>query len=278
MKRLKVGTFKVELNGLKLGERFLKIIFDNALKIHVDEIYLTIFKNHVEEEMLISLITDYGFKYHGTKTTSSGVEDVYTRPGKPEITTSFPKLSFPYMSKRANKYIVSIYPEYHTTLLPDSILNTESEMDFIENEPFRNAISKVYISRSFERNLQSGDIIVFYRTGGYYKSVVTTLGIVEQIHTKIDDFKHFARLCRKRSVFSDDALKAEWNYKPSSRPFVVNFLYAYSFPHRVNMKRLIELGVIKDIGSAPRGFERLTDEQFSAIIKETGTNENIIVD
>lgn len=31
-KRLKVGTFKVINNGFRLGERFLKIIFDNALK------------------------------------------------------------------------------------------------------------------------------------------------------------------------------------------------------------------------------------------------------
>jgi hypothetical protein len=31
-KRLKIGTFRVELMGFKLGERFLKIIFDNAIK------------------------------------------------------------------------------------------------------------------------------------------------------------------------------------------------------------------------------------------------------
>lgn len=30
-KRLKVGTFKVEATGFRLGERFLKIIFDNAI-------------------------------------------------------------------------------------------------------------------------------------------------------------------------------------------------------------------------------------------------------
>lgn len=32
-KRLKIGTFKVISNGFRLGERFIKIIFDNALKI-----------------------------------------------------------------------------------------------------------------------------------------------------------------------------------------------------------------------------------------------------
>ncbi len=44
------------------------------------------------------------------------------------------------------------------------------------------------------------------------------------------------------------------------------------------MKRLIELGVIRDIESAPRGFEILTRDQFDIIISETDSNESIIVD
>ena len=39
-KRLKVGTFKVEASGFRLGERFIKIIFDNAIERKVDEIYV----------------------------------------------------------------------------------------------------------------------------------------------------------------------------------------------------------------------------------------------
>lgn len=276
-KRLKIGTFKVELNGFKLGERFLKIIFDNSINLKVEEIYLTIFQKSMEHQMLILLLTDYGFRYHGFKTTDSGEEAVYVRDCNPTISRDAPKLSYPYMSMSAGKYIVPIYPQYHTSLFPDSILNTESSQDFIENEPFRNAISKVYISRSINRNLKPGDIIVFYRTGGYYKSVITTIGIVESVHTKINDFKHFSNICRKRTVFSDDELKTHWDYNTRNRPFVVNFLYTYSFPHRVNMKRLIELGVIMDVESAPRGFEKLTDEQFNTIMKETESNENIIV-
>ena len=50
-KRLKIGTFKVISNGHKLGERFLKIIFDNALRQKVDEIYVTIFKESEEKNV-----------------------------------------------------------------------------------------------------------------------------------------------------------------------------------------------------------------------------------
>ena len=49
-RRLKIGTFKVTSTGYKLGERFLKIIFDNALNYGVDEIYVTIFDKRDEQE------------------------------------------------------------------------------------------------------------------------------------------------------------------------------------------------------------------------------------
>ena len=38
-KRLKVGTFKIDQPNLRLGERFIKIIIDNAIKGNVDEVF-----------------------------------------------------------------------------------------------------------------------------------------------------------------------------------------------------------------------------------------------
>lgn len=278
-KRLKIGSLKVQLNGLKLGERFFKIIFDNALHFSVDEIYVTIFPKRVEQTRLINMLTDFGFRYHGIKESSSGKEDVYVRDFSRRVSLESPKTTYPFMSVHARKFIVPIYPEYHTTLFPDSILRTESPLDFVENEPFRNAISKVYVSRSLNRDLKTGDIIIFYRTGGYYQSVVTTLGIVEDVHTSIKNLRHFVNLCRKRSVFSDEELKRQWDVtSPTNRPFIANFLYSYSFPKRINLKRLIELGVISDVSSAPRGFEEISDKSFEKIIKETGSDGTIIVD
>src|ERR1051326_6364097 len=64
-RRLKIGTFKVEMNGYKLGERFLKIIFDNALRQQVGEIYVTIFSRTAEQLRLVRLLQDFGFTEHG---------------------------------------------------------------------------------------------------------------------------------------------------------------------------------------------------------------------
>ena len=180
----------------------------------------------------------------------------------PAFNVAAPALTFPYVSMSTQCHIVPIYPSYHTSLLPDSILRTESPSNFVEQFPHRNAIRKVYICQSINRDLKRGDPIVFYRTGGYYAGVATTVGIVETMTTAIRDAAHFISLCRKRSVFTDKELVEYWDYKKYSRPFIVEFLYAYSFTKRPNMKELIEHGVIRDVNSAPRGFEPLTKEQF----------------
>jgi hypothetical protein len=280
-KRLKIGTFKVTNNGYKIGERFLKIIFDNAFKQRVDEIYVTIFDKRPDQKRLIALLEDWGFKYHGTKTTTNGTENVYVKEfsrDKIEINRENPKITFPYLSRESDVYIVPIYPEYHTELFPDSILRTESPKDFVENEPHRNALSKVYISRSLEKDLKSGDLIVFYRTGipgnAIHTGVATTVGVVESVVSNIPDEATFITLCRKRSVFSDEELKKQWNYNPDNkpthlirRPFIVNFLYSYSFLKRPNLKWLNENRIIPDIKDMPRGFRKISREDFNKIIK-----------
>jgi hypothetical protein len=277
-RRLKIGTFKVELNGYKLGERFLKIVFDNAIVQRVDEIYVTIFPRTIEQQRLIKILEDFGFEGHGTKTNAYGMEAVYARDMSPSFNTGDPKLTFPYISMSSRAFIVPIYPQYHTSLLPDSILRTESPSSFIEQEPHRNAIRKVYVSRSVFRDLHRGDTIAFYRTGGYYAGVVTTIGIVDGIYQQIRDETHFISLCRKRSVFTDKELSGQWNYRPGLRPFIVGFLYAYSLPKRPILKELIENGIVRDIESVPRGFERITPEQFSKILGLSKADMRVIVD
>jgi predicted nucleic acid-binding protein len=275
-RRLKIGTFKVVQNGFKIGERFLKIIFDNALRFGVGEIYVTIFNRTLEQKRLIGLLQEWGFKYHGLKESGTGQEQVFIRDFHPAVDKANPKLTFPYVDADANVYFVPIYPDYHTNLLPDSILNNESKADYVEHEPHRNAISKVYISRSFERGMKPGDLIVFYRTGGYYAGVVTTIGVVENVVLGIADEKKFIDLCRKRSVFDDVELAKHWNYK-RNKPFIVNFLSVYSFPKRPNLAKLIELGVIADTHSVPQGFAKISKDDLERILTASMSDRKFLV-
>lgn len=281
-RRLKIGSFKVTLNGYRLGERFLKIAFDNALRLKVDDIYVTIFDKRIEQQRLINLLEEYGFNRHGFKRVPGGSELVYVRRLDRQANRLKPKLTYPFYSTEGRVFVVPIYPSYHTELLPDSILRTESPADFVENEPHRNAISKVYISRSIERDLRSGDVILFYRTKdrypAYHNSVVTTVGVVESVIDGIATEADFIRLCRERSVFTDAELSRHWNHSTRSRPFIVNFLYAYSFPKRINLESLIKMGVIPSIDDAPRGFTQISVKNLKDILKESQADESLAVD
>ena len=277
-KRLKIGTFKVTSTGLKLGERFLKVIFDNALINHVDEIYVTIFDKREEQKRLVNLLEEWGFLYWGTKTTKNGIENVYVRDFSKK-TTDNPRECYPYINRNSRVFLNPIWPDYHTELFPDSYLNNESPMDYIENQPHRNAIKKIYISRSFRSDLVSGDIILFYRTGGYHQSVISTIGVVENVITNIKSEEEFIRLCRKRSIFTDEELKEWWNYNPRNRPFIVNFLYTDTFPMpKVNLKKLIDMKIIASVDDAPRGFVQIKNDKFEEFLKEARANESYFVD
>ena len=271
-KRLKVGTFKVINNGFRLGERFLKIIFDNALKNRVEEIYVTVFDKRDEQRRLIGLLEQWGFRYWGMK----GGEMVYVRDFHPHMNMDNLRSTYPYINANQNAYIVPIYPDYHTELLPDSILNTESPQDFIEDSPHRNSIGKIYVSRAMPPYPQKGDLLIFYRTGGYYKSVITTIGIVEELKQDFQNEEEFIKYCRRGSVFPEKELLDMWKWN-SKMPIVLKFLYLYSFPHRINMENLINLGVLAGVNDAPRGFKPLTRQQLEIIIKETNSDDSFII-
>lgn len=273
-KRLKIGTFKVINNGFRLGERFMKIIFDNALKNNVEEIYVTIFDRRDEQKRLIDLLQQWGFVFWGKK----GEELVYIRNFTRKSDNNNLKQCYPFISRSKDCFIVPIYPEYHTELLPDSILNTESPEEFIEDFPHRNCINKVYVSRAFTPHPKIGDNLVFYRTGGYYKGVISTIGVVQEIRYDFKDENDFILYCRKSSVFPENQLRDMWHYSQHNKPFVVKFLYIYSLPNRINMKELIDLKVLSGVNDAPRGFKQITKEQFNNILKATNSDESFIID
>lgn len=214
----------------------------------------------------------WGFVFWGKK----GDENVYVRDFMPNFSIKNIHKTFPYISKNRDLFIVPIYPEYHTELIPDSILNTESPDDFVENFPHRNGISKVYVSRAIEPHPKKGDLLIFYRTGGLYKSVITTIGIVTDIKEKFAHKNEFLKYCHKSSVFPENTLKEMWDYN-ITKPFVVNFLYVYSFPKRVNMSKLIDMGIFKGVNDAPRGFRKITKDQFDCILKETQSESRFII-
>ena len=274
-KRLKIGTLKVVSNGYKIGERFLKIVFDNAMQYGVDEIYVTVFEKRPEQIQLIEMLEEWGFQKHGIKQTANGEEKVLTRSfGKDQpINIDKPKKSFPFLSRDTRKYIIKIDHKYHTELFPDSINTREDKSKYTDNKPHRNRIGKVYISHSQDRHLKSGDVIIIYRMGETtpkrFSSTVTSVCIVEEVVSGIKNFDEFFQACNRRTMITKEELEKNWwNKNPKIRPFVVKFLYAHSFPTpKPTLNDLNNLGVIPDIMNMPRGFIEIDSDQFDRLIK-----------
>lgn len=278
-KRLKIGTFKVETSGFRLGERFVKIIFDNALERNVDEIYVTLFEDRLELKALEDLLTVWGFERFGEKSTNGKKEAVFVKHLGTYTNTLSVKQNFPNVLLNKQKFIVPILAKYHTTLLPDSKLNTENEIDFLGKEPHKYALQKVYISWSSERNINPGDILIFYRMGEEnsnkkYTSVLTTIGIVDRIEFGFNTKEEFLTTCQNRSVFSKDDLELFWiNHRYNL--MVLKFIFVKSLIKRPTLEYLWNNNIVS-APNVPRPFMRINDMQFQDILVQSNTKIKFI--
>lgn len=273
-RRLKVGTFKVESTGFRLGERFIKIIFDNAQQRKVDEIYVTLFTDRGELVALEELLYRWGFVSHGVKHNGKKDEKVLVKRLHTMVANATPKLNYPNFSHSCNKFILPIMPQYHTTLLPDSQLNSENQIDFLGREPHRYALQKVYISWAATNGARPGDLILFYRMGlpgesKKYKSVVSTIAIVDEIIESIRSEDELLSLCQNRSVFTAEELKGFWA-KHRYNLKILKFIYVKSLTKRLTLGYLWDHDIIPAPGG-PRPFTAITDAQFDMIVQDSKT-------
>lgn len=271
-RRLKVGTFKVEASGFRLGERFIKIIFDNAIARNLDEIYVTLFKNRDELKLLYDLLVRWGFYDYGVKVTDGQEETVLVKKLGAYDPTKSVIANFPNLNKNSSKMILPIMPQYHTSLFPDSKLNTE--LEYIKNVPHRYALQKVYISWTFERNLKPGDLLLFYRMGDTspkkYSSVITTVGVIDQVIDSFTCEEDFLSYCQNRSVFTKEELKGFWTQHRYNLK-VLKFVYIKTLTKKITLDYLQRHGIV-DTGQGPRPFTRITNEQFDIILRDSETS------
>lgn len=275
LRRVKIGTFKIDAHGTRLGQRFIKKMFDWALQNCADELYVTVFEKHAG---LISLFERYGFMKCGTKSSLSGEEQVYLK--KISNVVGDIVRDYPVINRPKRFFVLSIFPVYHTKLFPDSKVATEAP-SVIEDLSHTNSIHKIYLCnmRGVE-NLQPNDVIVIYRTkdGGpaYYTSVATSICVVEEIKS-IYDFRseqEFLDYALPYSVFDAAELKELWQRK--KYPKIVRFSYNVSLNRRPNLKALIEdVGID---GAQYLGFFPLSRRQFDRIRGLGLVNESIVVD
>ena len=273
--RIKVGTFKINPHGTKLGERFVKKIFDHAIANQVDEIYVTVFSKHAP---LIRIFERYGFSRVAKKITENGEELVLTKQfGANQLD---PLLRYPQVDKSSRAFLLSLWPQWHTRLLPDSILRNESA-SIVEDVSHANSIHKVYLAGMGGMEvLMPGDNIVIYRTSdepgrARFRAVVTSVCVVEE-YRNIDSFPDeasFVAYCDPYSIFTSAELSDLWRTK--RYPHVIRFTYNIALPRRLTRGHLLDTVGLE--ASAYWGFMRLTSQQFEKILEDSGVNENLVV-
>ncbi len=272
---LKVGTFKINAHGTKLGERFIKKLLDYAVINIASICYVTVFEKH---ELLIKLLKEYGFKCYGNKTSQNGIELVLVKDMKKTICDLYK--DFPLIRRNTSKYLLAVYPQYHTQLFPDSILKTES-VSLLEDVSHTNSIHKAYVARMEGiSKLNKGDLLVIYRTKDYgksaeYSSVATSICTVESVrHQSVfKDFNEFYEYTSKYSVFDKGNLNMWYN---KGGCYVIKMLYNTALTKRLIRQRLAdECGLNRD---EYWGILELSNDSFNKIVELGGVNESIIVD
>ncbi len=272
-RRLKIGTFKVNGHNTRVGERFFKKAFDFALANNVEEIYVTIFDREMQRP-LIEKIKTFGFEEYGTK----GEELVFVKSLNADW--SNPEKDYPLIHRQGRKkYILGIYPKFHSLIFPDSSVVGE-RYDVMADVSHANSIHKVYISYIPKTALlKRGDIVLTYRTTdipgrAWFRSVVTSICVVEDVKkrgnfTSVDDFVRYAEAY---SVFSEAQLREYYR-----NPNMVIIKMTYNLPLT---KRLNNASLIQEIHISPDywGFFRISDEQFDNIVKLGECNENYFID
>lgn len=269
-KRLKISSFKVDYTGQKLGERFLHIIFDEAVKNKVDEIYVTIFNNSPLRKRLINMISQWGFKLLGLKNDK---EQVFVRDMR-VIDTYDPRKSYPYIMFTNSAYLIPIHHEYAKDLLP----SIELEKNHDDIEPYKCSIKKTITLYYHNSQIERGSILLFYRIEKDVKNGgIIAAGIVENVHCNITNEKQFVLWCRKRSALDDEQLISYWK-RSDKNIIVVDFLYNYSFGDNIiPFSEIVKCGIDLQGLHHQQPIE-LTKDQYKSIIRGTNYEKNIDCD
>ena len=270
-KRLKIGTFKVISTGYRLGERFLQIIFDNAIDYNVDEVYVTMFDTSEELQRLKNTLIEWGFEPFGYKEEK---ELVLVKKMKYFDNNKTIKQNFPNVDYNVKKYFLPILPQYHTRLFPDSVLYTEKNDIFPDYLGYRYALEKCYISFSFKKEFKIGDIVLIYRCAyddeiKTYKSVVTSICVISEIYRDLKSKEEMLDICKNRTVFNSEELENIWKYS-SNKIQIIKMLYIAPFETKIILKQLRDMGIIEQT-SGPRPFDEISNDQFDTIMKSTKT-------
>ncbi len=285
---LKICLFKVDSSGrgLRLGERLLKMAFEEARLKNKSRLYLTHFTKN-NDDKLVSLIETYGFQFF---TKLNNGESVYYKEIKPEkecIVSSLcdvveaNKQYFPsyYDGNIVSKYIVPVQPGFFEKLFPDCVFEDESStqlqlaIDIKQTSKYTSegfSLQKAYICNANIRTMKEGDILCFYRSEDY-KSILA-LGTIEKVYYNISEADEIYKLIKRRTVYTIDEIK--YMCSKSKPPVVILFKHNLNFDKEVPYSDLISK---KIVNGRIQSILKIKDDKLYKEIIQGNIDESLII-
>lgn len=250
---LKMCTLKVAETafGYRLGELFLKKMFELGIRSSIPHIYLTVFPHH---NHLIDLLSKYGFEKR-VFVNKDGDEElrmikILIKPSRTSFKQAITSHPFYFDDESVNKFVIPINPMFYNTLFKDGGFRVPTLFDISEsslNEIEGNTISKAYLCKSKSLAMKSGDLLFFY--GSKTIKSIEPIGVLDNvIYTK--DIKELKELVKRKTVYSDEQLEEMLNGKKEVTVLVFRLLYYLSHPIKHN--------IIKTLDSYANNFQTIT--------------------
>lgn len=262
--RLKISTLKVAEPrwGSKVGELLISIAIREAIGHELDQVYLT---HYVEEEdYLVRLIENYGFEHASQREDG---EAIFLKRLTPDLDVDlsppdFARRYYPsfYDGGDVKKILVPIRPRYHRKLFTAYRKRQPPLTEFAgQFNSEGNAIRKAYLSHSTSKQVEPGDVLLFYRSRDYRE--ITSLGVCEAVYYHLTDPGEIQKVVGKRSVFTDAEIR-ELAETPTT---VILFSWHFDLPEPIPYDDLLENGVLS---GPPQTMQVIEEEDYKYIKTE----------
>ena len=257
-RRLKVSTMKVLDTGKRIGETFIKIITETAIKENVDEVFVTVFDKQTH---LIEMLKEYGFEFYCKKNTEKSDGTIEKENVLVKTIKNKTKEYYPFIKVNDKKiFIVPIQEKYHSLLFQESEKSVQLSFDDLKGlNTASNSIRKAYLCDSNIKQIEPKSILLFYSSG--VKKAITCLGVVDAVFRDFKSFEELSNLVRKRTAYSQNELKEVY----SNNKLVILFKYYYTFPKFVTYDFLINSKILK---GPIQTIKQIATNDFEKIVEE----------
>ena len=175
---------------------------------------------------------------------------------------------YPFFEIDDNRiFLVPIRDKYHHLLFQESEKQFQLSLeDFQGKNVASNSLKKAYLCDSKIKQIQKGSILLFYSSGT--KKSITSLGIVDAVFNKFDNFDEMFNLVKKRTAYDEHELRE--NFKNDK--LVILFKLYYSFDNYVDFEFLKSNRIVN---GAIQTIQHINKEQLLQILEKCKMKKEI---